>query len=375
MERFIYIYRSKSESPQQPTTKTYGFTLVELLVVIAIIGVLISLLLPAVQAAREAARRIQCTNNLKQIGLATLNYESAYGSLPRSGRVGIDNQVLDNDGNLFPYAAANHQAGPQTSWAVDLLPYVEQQNLYDSFDLTKTAFEQKNEPQTTFVSGYLCPSDEAQGRYFVDEELTAGKTFAKGNYAAYVSPYHIDMQLHYPGALIATGQALKSVEDGSSQTIAFSEVRTLDVEHDERGAWVLPWAGASILSFDMHHLCSNGRGFCPQERYYRANPSSEGFTQTPNITRGPNKDTLHLCDAGSLHQNLSDLESMPCTRWNGKVGQSGYYSASPRSLHAGGVNVAYLDGHTGFVTDEVDEYSFAYRISINDGQINGDSND
>ena len=365
----------RSKKGLQPPTETAGFTLVELLVVIAIIGVLISLLLPAVQAAREAARRIQCTNNLKQIALATLNYESAYGSLPRSGRVAVDNLILDNNGTLFPYAAANHQAGIQTSWAVDLLPYVEQQNLYDVFDLSKSVFEQKSEALQTFVSGYLCPSDEAHGRYFSDEELTAGKQFAKGNYAAYVSPYHIDMQLAYPGALIATGQSLKSVEDGSSNTIAFSEVRTLDVDFDERGAWVLPWAGSSILSFDMHHLCSNGRSFCPQDRFYRANPSSEGFTQTPNITRGPNKDTLHLCDAGSAHQNLSDLESMPCTRWNGKVGKGGYYSASPRSLHVGGVNVAYLDGHTGFVTNDVDEYSFAYRISINDGQINGDLNE
>ncbi len=256
-----------------------------------------------------------------------------------------------------------------------MLPYVEQQNLYDAFDLSKTAFEQADEVLATFVSGYLCPSDQAAGQYFVDEELTLGKQFAKGNYAAYVSPYHIDMQLIYPGAFLATGQPLKHIEDGSSRTLVFSEVRTLDVEQDERGAWVLPWAGSSILSFDMHHKCSNGKTFCPEDRIYRGDPRSEGLTQTPNGTRGPVKDTLHLCDAGSDHQNLSDLESMPCTRWNGNVGRFGYYSASPRSLHAGGVNVAYLDGHTGFVTDDVDEYSFAYRISINDGQVDGGYDD
>ncbi len=365
------INRSKSELTLKQRAKTAGFTLVELLVVIAIIGVLISLLLPAVQAAREAARRIQCTNNLKQVALATLSYESAYGSLPRSGRLAVDELTFVGDGTKVFYAAANHQAGTQTSWAVDLLPYVEQQNLYDAFDLTKNAFEQTSEAQAAFVSGYLCPSDEAEGRYFVDEELTRGKQFAKGNYAAYVSPYHVDMQLIYPGALIATGQPLQHIEDGSSRTIAFSEVRTMDIDQDERGVWVLPWAGSSILSFDMHHKCSNGKIFCPQDRYFRAHPGSVGLTQTPNVAHGPVKDTLHLCSAGSVHQNQADLESMPCTRWNGRVGRLGYYSASPRSLHAGGVNVAYLDGHTGFVTDDVDEFSFAYRISINDGQLEG----
>jgi prepilin-type processing-associated H-X9-DG protein len=64
---------------------------------------------------------------------------------------------------------------------------------------------------------------------------------------------------------------------------------------------------------------------------------------------------------------------MPCTSWNGQVGYAGYYSASPRSLHTGGVNVAYLDGHTSFVLDEVDETLFAYFISINDGHAGQDS--
>jgi len=365
---------------QRQSDKNSGFTLVELLVVIAIIGVLISLLLPAVQSAREAARRIQCTNNLKQIALATLNYESGYRTLPRSGNLGRTEQTIVSGEDQVTYPTADHRTGIGTSWAVDLLPYVEQQNLFDAFDLTKTVFEQASNAQAQFVSSYLCPSDEAAGRYFVDQELTAGKQFAKGNYAAYVSPYHIDLQLVYPGAIIATGQPLKRVEDGTSQTIAFSEVRTMDNEQDERGVWALPWAGASILSFDMHHLCSAGlKSNCAPERYYRANPRSLGLTQTPNV-QGPSKDTLHLCSKGSDHQNLADLESMPCTKWAGKIGGSsnlseGYYSASPRSRHPGGVNVAYLDGHTGFILDDIDDFSFAYRVSINDGQVDGGYND
>lgn len=348
-----------------------GFTLVELLVVIAIIGVLISLLLPAVQAAREAARRIQCTNNLKQVALATLSYESAYGLLPRSGRHAAAELTFGSSGEESSYLAANHQAGTQTSWAVDLLPFIEQQNLHEQFDLSRTVFEQPNEPQANSVASYLCPSDQAEGRVFRDKTLTAGKSFAKGNYAAFVSPYHIDLQLMYPGALIATGQPLQNIEDGTSGTLAFSEVRTIDFQQDERGVWALPWAGSSILSFDMHHKCSNGKFFCPEDRYYVPDESYIGQTQTPNLVRGPNKDTLHQCIAGSEHQRTSDLESMPCTTWNGKFGYGGYYSASPRSLHPGGVNVAYLDGHTGFIVDDVDEIAFAYLVSVNDG--NADS--
>lgn len=346
-----------------PADGEQGFTLVELLVVIAIIGVLISLLLPAVQVAREAARRVQCTNNLHQIAVATSNFEAANKELPRSG-------ILDPV--MLEYGKRNYQAidpesGKQFSWIVLLLPYLEQQNLFDQFDLTRSVFEQPNEPQAQFVKSLLCPSDAAQGRYFRDEQMSADKRLAKGNYVAYVSPFHIDLQLLWPGALIATGQPLAKIVDGASSTIAFSEVRTMDIEQDERGAWAVPWAGASILSFDMHHVCADGRSHyhCMNEGFFRADERSVGYTQTPN-TQGPNKDTLYYCDGE--HQLQADFERMPCTAWMRVVGLGGYYSSSPRSLHPGGVNVTYVDGHAGFVSDDVDEYSFAYRISINDGQ-------
>ena len=340
----------------------HGFSLVELLVVIAITGVLVSLLLPAVQSAREAARRIECVNKLRQIGTATLNYESRKGVLPPSASLSPEElSYRDVD-----YPVADHQLGKRFSWAVFLLPFLEQQNLYDQFDFEQDVFTQNSAAPAQFISSYQCPSDGSQQRYFVDDSLTFGKRFAKGNYAAYVSPFHIDLQHLYPGALVTTGQSLTRIEDGTSRTIAFSEVRTLDDQLDERGAWALPWAGSSILSFDMHHKCASGRVSCPEERHYRADPKSLGFTQTPN-SRGVVVDTLHLCDPAQKTQ--SDLEGMPCVRWIGQIGVNGYYSASPRSLHPGGVNVTYLDGHIAFVTDQVDEFTMAYRVSINDGQI------
>ena len=106
-----------------------GFTLVELLVVIAIIGILIALLLPAVQAAREAARRIQCNNKLKQIGLALLNYESTHGMFPAGG---ITKTTTCN------MAAPNWTDTGMASWTIVILPYMEEQARYDQYDLSGT---------------------------------------------------------------------------------------------------------------------------------------------------------------------------------------------------------------------------------------------
>lgn len=125
---------SRTFSRRTPGNRSrIGFTLVELLVVIAIIGILIALLLPAVQAAREAARRSQCTNNLKQIALATANYENVVKSIP-PGRMGSD--CSDYYG-LAPTTGANIVYDYQrqgTSGFVMLLPYMEEKNLYDSLN-------------------------------------------------------------------------------------------------------------------------------------------------------------------------------------------------------------------------------------------------
>ena len=358
-----------------------GFSLVELLVVIAIVGVLISLLLPAVQAARESARRIQCKNNLKQLAIATASFETNRGVLPNSAITEPQHLTYDKK----PYVAFDPKSGKQFSWAVLLLPMLEQQSLYDQFDFSKTVFEQDKNPQEQFVPSFQCPSDDASGLFFIGSNLTVKKpfdkpikkkfakavkkSFAKGNYAAYVSPYHVDMQLVYPGALIATGQPLGRIRDGTSNTIIFSEVRTLDFSQDERGAWALPWAGASILSFDMHPKCSGSYYICLKKGPYQADPRSLGLTQLPNSS-GRVVDTLHFCPPGKEQERQSLFEEMPCGEWKGVIGVAGYYSASPRSLHPGGVNVAYVDGHVDFLVDEVDELSMAYRISINDGQVN-----
>lgn len=325
----------------------FAFSLVELLVVIAILGILIALLLPAVQAARESARRVQCVNNLRQLAVASLNHESSTKLLPSSGDVAYAERRFSG----LTYQTFRQLQGRQIGWAVYLLPYIEQQALYDQFDLETTIFEQSADPQSTVIDAFLCPSDSSRNRFFTDEAMTANKKFAKGNYAAYCSPFHTDLQLLFPGAIIGHGQPLRKVTDGTTNTIAFAEIRTRENERDERGAWALSWTAASLLAFDMHHdsLTAPGNEFIAYAPY-------ADQTQLPN-TMGPNADTMRLCD--DLPE--SQLDGMPCLK------TQAYLSAAPRSLHPGGVFVAYLDGHTEFVSDDVDEYAFSYRVSINDG--------
>lgn len=123
-----------------------AFTLVELLVVIAIIGILIGILLPAVQQVREAARRAHCLNNLRQVGLATHSFHDANGAFPPA-RLASPFNVLPGD----------ETDGPE-SWFVRILPYVEQNNLFDLWDLSRPYETQPNQAVATPVSTFLCAS-------------------------------------------------------------------------------------------------------------------------------------------------------------------------------------------------------------------------
>ncbi len=335
-----------------PASQSRGFTLVELLVVITIIGILISLLLPAVQAAREAARRMQCCNNLKQLSLATLNYESSHGVLPPSGLVAPPTT------NPPVFEA---QSGHMFSWIVLILPDIEQQALYDQFDCTRSVLDQPNEPQATQLATLMCPSDSARGRFFVDATLTAGKQLAKGNYAGWVGPFHTDLQYRWPGALVGNGQPMARISrNGTSNTLMLSEVRTRAHEQDQRGAWALPWNGTTHLAVDMHgQKDSEGKYI---EGRFIASPGSLGWLQMPN-NQGPNMDMLYICP----DQAASQLDKMPCETYEVGTGWQ-YLSSAPRSSHPGGVCVAFVDGHIGFLPDQVDEMAFSYLVAITDSE-------
>lgn len=347
-----------------------GFTLIELLVVITIIGAMVALLLPAVQAARETARRTQCSSQIRLLALAALNYEGIHDRLPPSGLAKLKNDppAVVDDIIYNPYA------GTQFSWVVILLPHLEQASLAQRFDATRQIFYQLGNPQGTRLPSLSCPSDGWQTNSLAHTGLTLGKEFAKANYAAYVSPFHIDLQLMYRGALVAGGQSLASIEDGASNTIVFAEIRTLDRPEDSRGAWALPWPGATLLSFDMHPRgwganhdgTGAGDGYHAQiNSPFEASPESLGESMRPN-NQGPNADTIKLCQ-GDLQRAAAEA-GMPCTL-DLPPGTRGYMTAAPRSQHPGGVNVAFLDGHVTFLPDDIDEFVMAYEVSVNDGMV------
>jgi prepilin-type N-terminal cleavage/methylation domain-containing protein/prepilin-type processing-associated H-X9-DG protein len=339
-----------------------AFSLVELLVVIAIIVVLISLFLPAVQAAREAARNIECQNHVKQFAIGVANYESAHKCYPPAGLCG--DRVKD-----FYEGPFRPRNGQMLSWMVLILPFIEETQLYRQFDFGQSILTASGDPQAISLAIALCPSDNAHGLFFSDASLTGGKRFAKGNYAAFVSPYHVSYTDLWPGGLSGAHRySHKDIKDGTSKTLLLSEVRTRDNELDQRGAWALPWTGSTLLAFDTHdatfpfitadlenNYLSSGLSFTPS-------PLSAGETQRPNNT-GPNVDMLYLCPDAAGAQ----FEGMPCAQFASNRSMA-YLSAAPRSRHLGRVNVAFLDGHIGALPDNIDELTMAYLISSNDGQ-------
>jgi prepilin-type N-terminal cleavage/methylation domain-containing protein/prepilin-type processing-associated H-X9-DG protein len=339
-----------------------GFTLVELLVVIAIIGILVALLLPAIQAAREAARRVQCQNGLHNLGIAVLNYENQKKELPP----GVE--IAPNSGETW--GNANDLELGQ-SWIVKILPFLEEQQLADIFRKSPASFGTAIPPTLTErpwelqPAMLMCPSDNAQGRTYTPagsrgSGFAPGYVFGKGNYAAYVSPEHARAMRIFPGALINEPQSMGRITDGTSKTLMLAEVRTRDDSKDPRGAWAGGLVGGSILAFDMHSkaLPDAGAG-ARNSRYspfvYVATPGL-----VPNTTKGYlNEDFIRECADG----NAAATDGMPCSATNGT--RSG---ASPRSSHPGGVNAAHVDGSVLFINDDIEQHLMARMISINDAQ-------
>ena len=199
-----------------------GFTLIELLVVIAIIAVLIGLLLPAVQAAREAARRTQCTNNLKQIGLAMHNYHSALGTFPPGYLSATQNNSSD------PETA---ELGPGWAWATMLMSHVEQSALYNTVNFVMPITDPASQTaRTARLSLFLCPSSVGSGPAAIQfgssppgtvviNDLVAGQYVASAGQFEESDFPASNNGVFYRGSHIA----MQDITDGSSQTLMVGE--------------------------------------------------------------------------------------------------------------------------------------------------------
>ncbi|MEX0866424.1 MAG: DUF1559 domain-containing protein [Pirellulales bacterium] len=218
--------------------KRHGFTLVELLVVITIIGILISLLLPAVQAAREAARRVQCGNNLKQLGIAVASYDFTHGSLP-PGAI--------HSGTQYSNPANHHM-----NWAIAILPMLEQQNLYDQYDQAVYNSHPNNRAVLrTFLPTMTCPTDVHANRLLVPTQVPSvgpegiatgsykgvsgtrwGTTNGFFDYPGFSAQMEANKQFRGPFHLIGTNgmstTKMANVKDGASNTLMIGEYHTTE---------------------------------------------------------------------------------------------------------------------------------------------------
>jgi prepilin-type N-terminal cleavage/methylation domain-containing protein/prepilin-type processing-associated H-X9-DG protein len=215
-----------------------GFTLIELLVVIAIIGILVGLLLPAVQRAREAARRINCVNNLKQVGIALHGYHDAHAALPM-GYVHAPGYVRGGFG-----------------WGTMILPGVEQKPLFDAANFDTPIWGDANTTVVTAaIAFYLCPSDETSRGRFLERE---GFRYAMGSYVASFGPGDMDEFQEDRRGLFSrnSGTRFSQVEDGLSQTLAAGERHNGTFAVESSGGHLIAetvWMGAVKEDPDDDH--------------------------------------------------------------------------------------------------------------------------
>lgn len=324
-----------------------GFTLIELLVVIAIIGVLVSLLLPAVQMARDAARKTQCVTNLKQLALALHNHDEAFGALPAT---------------LRPPAP-----GVRTGWAIRAMPFLDRSQLYDAYNFTRGWNNAENTSIVgTRVNFMVCPSSPAP---VLDGDPTvSGYPSSWIGFAApsdYGVIYGVEQWLYDAGLVDTYGAGmmprdasprLREVTDGLSKTILLGESAGRPTVYRKGG---VPFGVAPIPANDPATYSKvNGGGWCrPASDWGLDGSSADGSTF-------PGPCAINCTNGQNMGTTFDPVNGLPASvgpyRNNGT---SEFYS-----FHSGGAHVAFGDGSANFISEDVDIRIFARLVTRASGE-------
>jgi prepilin-type N-terminal cleavage/methylation domain-containing protein/prepilin-type processing-associated H-X9-DG protein len=335
-----------------------AFTLIELLVVIAIIAVLIGLLLPAVQAAREAARRMQCTNNLKQIGLAVHNYHDSIGTLPLGCAVSFD-----SSGNPF-----------FQGWGITarILPYMEDQNKFNACNFSLANETPQNDTAMRVgAATYLCPSDGQNQSIFIDDGQPRNNTnygFNRGDWYVWgVSPSAPRPNSPFRANACVT---FAGVTDGLSNTIFAADVKShtpyllncTGLIYSPLSTTPMPAPNDNPAIIPQYTSCSGGiaelRPDSGHSEWEDGNTSQAGFT----FAWPPNKQT-----PGTIgNVSVPDTDLIAFREENG--GPT-FAAITARSYHPGGVDVLFGDGSVRFVKNSVAGLTWRALGTVAGGEV------
>ncbi len=316
-----------------------GFTLVELLVVIAIIGILIALLLPAVQVAREAARRMSCLSNLKQLGIALHSYHDSRKQFPPSA--------------ILPHGATFD------SWSVHarLLPYLEAANLQNLIDWD---LSYKSQPTVTQVRvpTYLCPSEVND-----NERPDGALTHYPLNYGINLGTWFVHdptTQRGGNGLVYPNSQTrMANVTDGTSHTIAFAEVKAWNPYLRDGGNPNGPNAPIPATPLEVIAFGGNFKSNSGHTEWVDARVHQSGFTGTfsPNTI-------IEYVDDGTIYD--VDFTSLREGKTTDKIT---YAVVTSRSYHPGGVQIVIADGSARFVSEGVDLTTWRALATREGGEV------